>query len=80
MTQPRDTTLALLRALARGGTMAELVEMVGLSERSIRRHLSRLEAEGIEIIRPEGVGAREPGQYRLGNRKLAEALAMEDDR
>ena len=75
MTTPRDTTLALLRALARGGTMSELVEMVGLSERTIRYHLRRLEDDGVEIIRPQGAGAREPGRYELGDRKLAEALA-----
>lgn len=75
MTTPRDTTLALLRALARGGTMAELVDMVGLSERTIRYHLARLEREGVEIIRPEGAGTREPGQYRLGDERLAKALA-----
>lgn len=75
MTTPRDTTLALLRALARGGTMPELVEMVGLSERTIRYHLRRLEDDGVEIVRPQGGGTREPGQYRLGDRRLAEALA-----
>ena len=75
MSTPRDTTLALLRALARGGTMAELVEMVGLSERTIRYHLRRLEDDGVEIIRPGGAGMREPGVYRLGDERLAEALA-----
>ena len=75
MTQPRDTTLALLRALARGGTMPELVEMVGLSERTIRYHLRRLEDDGVEIVRPQGAGTRKPGVYRLGDERLAEALA-----
>lgn len=74
MTTHRDTTLALLRALARGGTMAELVEMVGLSERTIRYHLRRLEDNGVEIVRPSG-GWGGPGVYRLGDERLAEALA-----
>ena len=73
MTTPRDTTLALLRALARGGTMAELVATLGISERTIRYHLRRLEHDGVEIIRPPG-GWGGPGVYRLGDERLAEAL------
>lgn len=34
MTTPRDPTLELLRALARGGPMAELVEALGVSDRT----------------------------------------------
>lgn len=79
MTTPRDTTLALLRALARGGTMAELVEALGISERTIRYHLRRLEQDGVEIIRPSG-GWGGPGVYRLGDERLAEALAPEEER
>lgn len=73
MTAPRDTTLALLRALARGGTMAELVATLGISERTIRYHLRRLEQDGVEIVRPSG-GWGGPGVYRLGDERLASAL------
>src|SRR5690606_23768096 len=50
----RDTTLALLRALARGSTMAEMVEALGISERTIRYHLRRLEDDGGALVRPSG--------------------------
>ena len=69
----RDTTLALLRALARGSTMAELVEALGISERTIRYHLRRLEQDGVAIVRPSG-GWGGPGVYRLRDERLAEAL------
>ena len=75
MTQPRDTTLALLRALARGGTLPKLAETTGLTERTVLRHLARLEREGILIVRPPSKGTRERGVYRLGDRQLASALA-----
>lgn len=74
MTTRRDTTLALLRALARGGTLPKLAETTGLTERTVLRHLARLEREGILIVRPPSKGTREPGIYRLGDERLAEAM------
>lgn len=80
MTTHRDTTLALLRALARGGTLPELAETTGITERTVLRHLARLEREGIKIARPPSGGTRERGVYRLGDRQLASALAPEEGR
>lgn len=80
MTTYRDTTLALLRALARGGTLPELAETTGLTERTVLRHLARLEREGILIARPPSRGTRERGVYRLGDRQLASALAPKEGR
>lgn len=80
MTHPRDTTLALLRALARGGTLPKLAETTGLTERTVLRHLARLEREGILIVRPPSRGTRERGVYRLGDRQLASALAPKEGR
>lgn len=66
MTTPRDTTLALIRALHRGATMPELEEATGLQTRTVLVHLRRLEEEGVRIIRPGPRGRwRGPGVYRL---------------
>ena len=74
MTSHRDTTLTLLRALARGSTLPELAEATGLTERTVFRHLARLEREGIQIARPPSGGTRERGVYRLRDQLLAKAL------
>jgi|GEM_PF-1883492 len=76
----RDTTLALLRALARGSTLPELAETTGRSERTVLRHLARLEREGIQIARPPSGGTRERGVYRLRDQRLASALALTEGR
>lgn len=60
-----DTTIILLRALARGSTGAELEQAAGLTIRAIQRRLLALEAAGVEIERPSGTRWEPPGIYRL---------------
>lgn len=80
MTAPRDPTLAMLIALAHGGTLAEIAERTGRSERTAQNRLRALEDDGIEIVRPQGSRWDGPGQYRLADERLAEALRGVDRR
>lgn len=70
-----DPTLATLVALAHGGTLAELAERTGRGPRAVMGRLAALEADGIRLVRPtrRGLGV-EPGEYRLADERLAEAL------
>lgn len=74
MTTPRDPTLAALLALAHGGTLAELAERTGRNTRTIQTRMRALEEDGIEIVRPQGGRWGGPGEYRLADERLAEAL------
>lgn len=68
MTTPSGyaTTRALLRALARGGTLDELAAACGLSRRRVLGRLREIEDAGDPIDRPPARGrGAEPGIYRL---------------